>query len=65
MTDPSLVSFVLDAGHADHSGADVPAFLRNHSSRIIAFHLCDYKNGHLVSSGQGKFPIQQTRDYQP
>jgi inosose dehydratase len=62
MTDPSLFSFVLDAGHAYRSGADVPAFVRNHSSRIIAFHLRDYKDGHLVSLGQGTFPIQQVAD---
>ena len=62
MTDPSLFSFVLDAGHAYRSGADVPAFVRSHSSRIIAFHLRDYKDGHLVSLGQGTFPIQQVAD---
>lgn len=59
MTDPSIFSFVLDAGHAYRAGTDVPAFIRAHSSRIIAFHLRDYKNGRLVSLGQGTFPIQQ------
>ena len=59
MTDPSAFSFVLDAGHAYRAGANVPAFIRAHSSRIIAFHLRDYKNGRLVSLGQGTFPIQQ------
>jgi inosose dehydratase len=59
MTDPSIFSFVLDAGHAYRAGVDVPAFIRAHSGRIIAFHLRDYKNGRLVSLGQGTFPIQQ------
>lgn len=62
MTDPSIFSFVLDAGHAYRAGADVPAFIRAHSSRIIAFHLRDYKNGRLVSLGQGTFPIHQVAD---
>ena len=62
MTDPSVFSFVLDAGHAYRGGADVPAFIRAHSSRIIAFHLRDYKDGRLVSLGQGTFPIQQVAD---
>ena len=62
MTDPSVFSFVLDAGHAYRGGADVPAFIRAHSTRIIAFHLRDYKDGHLVSLGQGTFPIQQVAD---
>jgi sugar phosphate isomerase/epimerase len=58
-TDPEIVSFVLDAGHAYHGGADVPAFLREHSRRIIGIHLRDFKNGHFVSLGQGTFPLAQ------
>lgn len=58
-TDPALLSFVLDAGHAYRAGTDVPAFIRTHSKRIIAFHLRDYKNGHLISLGQGTFPIRE------
>jgi inosose dehydratase len=58
-TDPALVSFVLDAGHAYHGGADVPAFLRAHWQRIIGVHLRDYKNGRLVSLGSGTFPLAQ------
>ena len=59
MTDPSLFSFVLDAGHAYRAGVDVPAFIRTHSSRIIGFHLRDYKDGRLISLGQGTFPIHE------
>lgn len=58
-TDPALVSFVLDAGHAYRGGADVPAFLRAHSQRLIGLHLRDYKNGRLISLGQGTFPLAQ------
>lgn len=58
-TDPSLVSFVLDAGHAYRGGANLPVFIKAHANRIIAFHLRDYKDGHLISLGQGTFPLAQ------
>ena len=58
-TDPRLVSFVLDAGHAFHGGANVPEFIRAHSRRIIGFHLRDYKNGQYVTLGEGDFPLAQ------
>lgn len=58
-TDPSLVHFVLDAGHAYHGGADVPAFIRAHAQRIVGFHLRDYRSGKLVTLGTGTFPLAQ------
>jgi inosose dehydratase len=58
-TDPSLVCFLLDAGHAYHGGADVPDFLRRHANRIGALHFRDYRNGHLVPLGQGTFPLSE------
>jgi sugar phosphate isomerase/epimerase len=58
-TDPGLVHFVLDAGHAYHGGADVPAFIRAHSERIIGFHVRDFKNGDYVELGTGDFPLHQ------
>lgn len=58
-TDPALVHFVLDAGHAYHGGADVPAFIRKHAKRIIGFHLRDFKNGDYVELGTGDFPLHQ------
>lgn len=58
-TDPSLVHFVLDAGHAYHGGADVPAFIRAHAGRIVGFHLRDYRGGKLVTLGTGTFPLAQ------
>jgi sugar phosphate isomerase/epimerase len=61
-TDPSLVSFLLDAGHAYHGGANVPAFIRAHSKRIIGFHLRDYRDGKLVTLGTGTFPLKQVAD---
>jgi inosose dehydratase len=58
-TDPSLVHFVLDAGHAYHGGANVPEFIRAHSDRIAGFHLRDYRNGKLVTLGTGSFPLAE------
>jgi inosose dehydratase len=58
-TDPSLVSFLLDAGHAYHGGADVPDFLRRHANRIVALHFRDYRDGHQVPLGQGTFPLAE------
>lgn len=58
-TDPSLVHFVLDAGHAYHAGADVPAFIRAHSHRIIGLHVRDFKNDKYVELGTGDFPLRK------
>jgi inosose dehydratase len=58
-TDPSLVHFVLDAGHAYHGGADVPAFIRAHAKLIVAFHLRDYRDGRLTTLGTGSFPLAE------
>ncbi len=54
-TDPYLVDFLIDAGHAYQAHADVPAFFTRHASRIVAFHLRDSKNGQEVVLGQGEF----------
>lgn len=61
-TDPALVSFVLDAGHAYRGGANVPQFIRKHQHRIVAFHLRDYRDGRLVTLGTGTFPLKQVAD---
>ena len=58
-TDPALVSFLLDAGHAYRGGADVPAFLRKHYRRIIGLHLRDYHDGKQVPLGAGSFPLAE------
>lgn len=61
-TDPEFVHFVLDAGHAYHGGADVPAFIRAHSRRIVGFHLRDFKNGQYVELGTGTFPLREVAE---
>lgn len=40
-TDPKLVDFLLDSGHARRQKADVPGFLVKHHVRIFGIHLRD------------------------
>lgn len=56
-TDPSLVSFLLDAGHADQAGINVPDFFREHFKRIIGMHLRDYRDGQEVPLGKETFDL--------
>jgi inosose dehydratase len=56
-TDPSLVAFVLDAGHAYRTGVDIPAFVTEHHQRLTGIHLRDYREGNQVPLGQGTFPL--------
>lgn len=58
-SNPALVKFVLDAGHAYEAHADASAFFAKHRARIAALHLRDYRNGRLVSLGSGEFPLAQ------
>jgi len=55
----SLVSLRARRRSAYHGGANVPEFIRAHSSRIIGFHLRDFKDGRFISLGQGTFPLAQ------
>jgi sugar phosphate isomerase/epimerase len=59
LTDPNLIGFLLDAGHAFQGGADVPAFLEENHRRIIGLHLRDYRDGKQVPLGSGDFPLAQ------
>jgi inosose dehydratase len=56
-TDPTLVWFLLDAGHAFDAGADVASFVNRHSDRLTGLHLRDYRNGKQVPLGEGDFPL--------
>jgi sugar phosphate isomerase/epimerase len=58
-TDPNLVGFLLDAGHAFQGGADVPAFLEENHQRIIGLHLRDFRDSKQVPLGAGDFPLAQ------
>jgi inosose dehydratase len=58
-TDPDLVSFLIDAGHAFQGGADVPAFIEQNYGRITGLHLRDFHDGKQVPLGSGDFPLAQ------
>jgi sugar phosphate isomerase/epimerase len=53
-TDPKLVFFLLDVGHAFHEKADVAAFVTRHYQRIDALHLRDIRGNQQVPLGQGE-----------
>lgn len=57
-TDPHLVSLMMDAGHAFHSGANVLDFFNRHHQRIDGMHLRDWKNGEQVILGEGEFDLK-------
>jgi sugar phosphate isomerase/epimerase len=58
-TDPSLVWFVLDAGHAFRAGVNPAAFVARHSDRLTGIHLRDFKAGAQVPLGKGDFPLAE------
>jgi sugar phosphate isomerase/epimerase len=58
-TDEALVSFLIDAGHAYHAGADVPGFFRAHHERIAGIHLRDFRGDEQVPLGAGGFPLKE------
>jgi sugar phosphate isomerase/epimerase len=58
-TDPALVWFLLDAGHAYRTGIDLPAFVRRHSQRLTAIHFRDYRDQVQVPLGQGTLPLAE------
>jgi sugar phosphate isomerase/epimerase len=49
-TDPALVVYELDCGHAIHAGSDPIALLRKYPTRIQLLHLKDLKAGYGLSS---------------
>jgi inosose dehydratase len=54
-TDPALVAFLIDCGHAVRAGVDLAAFFTKHHRRICGMHLRDFKGGvePQVPLGQG------------
>jgi inosose dehydratase len=52
-TDPALVSFLVDCGHAYRAGVDLAAFFTKHRPRIAGMHLRDFKGEPQVPLGQG------------
>ena len=52
-TDPALVHFLMDAGHARLGGGDPAAFMTKFHQRILGCHLKTYKISEQVPLGQG------------
>jgi inosose dehydratase len=58
-TDPSLVSFLLDAGHAYRAGCNLLEFVQRHHTRLTAIHFRDYRDHVQVPLGQGTLPLKE------
>jgi sugar phosphate isomerase/epimerase len=58
-TDPSLVWFLLDAGHAFRTGINLPDFVSRHHQRLTAIHFRDYRDHVQVPLGQGALPLAE------
>jgi sugar phosphate isomerase/epimerase len=58
-SDPQLLSFLIDAGHAYQGGGNPAEFMRRNSKRIVGCHLKTFKNKTLqVPLGQGDFGFE-------
>lgn len=58
-TNPELVSFLMDAGHAYQGGGDPAEFMRRNSRRLVGCHLKTFKNKtEQVPLGQGDFGFE-------
>jgi len=53
-TDPKLVEFLLDCGHAYRAKVDLAAFFTKHRGRLAGLHLRDFKGDPQVPLGQGE-----------
>jgi inosose dehydratase len=53
-TDPALVSFLVDCGHAYRARVDLAGFFTAHRARIAGMHWRDFKGEAQVPLGQGE-----------
>jgi sugar phosphate isomerase/epimerase len=59
-SDPALLSFLIDAGHAYQGGGDPADFMRRNSHRIVGCHIKTFKNKTVqVPLGQGDFGFEK------
>jgi sugar phosphate isomerase/epimerase len=56
-TDPKLLGFILDTGHARRQKADIPAFIRKHHARIQGIHLRDLSDSPGDNPDLGPFDL--------
>jgi sugar phosphate isomerase/epimerase len=57
-TDPNLVHFILDTGHARRQKANVPAFILKHHARIDGIHLRDLSDRPGDNPDLGPFDLK-------
>lgn len=58
-SDPALLSFLIDAGHAYQGGGNPAEFMRRNSRRIVGCHIKTFKNKtQQVPLGQGDFGFE-------
>jgi sugar phosphate isomerase/epimerase len=59
-TDPTLVNFLMDAGHGYQGGGDPAEFMMKNSTRIVGCHIKTFKdNKTQVPLGQGDFGFEE------
>jgi sugar phosphate isomerase/epimerase len=59
-TDPGLVFFQLDLGHALNGGGDILAYLKKYPKRFLSWHASDFKKGGgYTELGQGDVPYDE------
>ncbi|MEJ7712408.1 MAG: sugar phosphate isomerase/epimerase family protein [Pyrinomonadaceae bacterium] len=56
-TDPELVEFVLDCGHAFRAKVDTAQFFARHFHRLSGLHLRDFRSNTQVPLGKGDFNL--------
>ena len=60
-TNPELVSFLMDAGHAHLGGGDPAAFLSAHAKRVFGIHLKTFRGKEMTGQqplGRGDFDFE-------
>jgi sugar phosphate isomerase/epimerase len=59
-TDPGLVFFQLDLGHAINGGADIRGYLSKYPKRFLSWHASDFKRGQgYTELGHGDVPYDE------
>ena len=58
-TDPKLVYFMMDIGHAWLADPDAISVFAANPSRVFGLHVRDFHNRESVPLGQGEFPLKE------
>ena len=57
-TDPKVVYFMMDIGHAWLANPDAIQVFAEHTQRVFGLHVRDFHNRESVPLGQGEFPLK-------